>query len=545
VRIEHCYLKQNQHICEDYLTNFSRVQGLFDYNPWREDVWEQRVQFLDQQKGPRADRKQLISALYDFNTKVENAPEALTAIRLLEDDRTLVVIGGHQSCLFTGPLLVIYKAITIIQTARQISSRLLRPVIPIFWIAGEDHDFDEVNHIYYLTQDLCVRKIKVDHPTGKRTSISRLTLSLSQWEDVLNQLNQSLIDTEYKCGIMKRLVYFRDNSKTLVEFFARVMSWLFGSQGLVFVDSDDPNIRQIEGPMFEHLINHSSDINHALLNGKRRVESLGYSSQLDVKKYNSNLFVYHQGERTLLQSDEYGGFIGKRGNVRFTKNELIQLAQKNPSQLSNNVVTRTIMQEFLFPVISTILGPGEIAYWGLIRDAFHLFGMKMPIIMPRLQYTIIESSIQKHMQKYNILLEDVVGDFEHKRKAWLEERDALKLKDRFSQVKRNFVDLYTPILELISDMNPGMRDLGKTNMNKILEQMNFLETRAIASYHVQFESTLRQFERIRQNLLPMGKLQERVYNIFAYLNKYGERWLCELIETPVTNNGMHNIIYLK
>ncbi|MDI3327364.1 MAG: bacillithiol biosynthesis cysteine-adding enzyme BshC [Alicyclobacillaceae bacterium] len=547
MRIEDCHIKQSQPIAEDYVNHFTRVQELFDYPSWKEEAWEQRFRFLDQQKGPRADRKQIVEALYTFNKRIENAPEALAAIRLLEDEKTLVVVGGHQACLFTGPLLVIYKAITIVQTAREASRKLRRPVIPVFWIAGEDHDFDEVNHIYYVTQDLEIRKIKVDHPTGKRTSISRLALSSSQWEDVLYQFRQSLMDTEFKGEVIQRLAHITENSKTLVEVFARIMAWFFGSHGLVLVDSDDPNLRQIEGPMFEQFITRWREMNHALLNGKRKVESLGYGAQFEIKEESANLFVDHQGERTLLQGDEFGGFTDRRGSVRFTENELLQLARRNPGSFSNNVATRPIMQEFLFPVLAAVLGPGEIAYWGLLRDAFHLFEMKMPIIVPRLQFTILEQSIQKHMQHYGILLEHAVADggyIEQKKKAWLEERDTLKLKDRFNQVKQDFVDLYTPILELVSSINPGMRDLGKTNMDKILKHITFLETRAMASYQEQFESIGRRFERIRQNIVPMGKLQERVYNIFAYLNKYGPLWLRELIETPVENNGFHKIIYI-
>src|SRR6185312_549514 len=107
--------------------------------------------------------------------------------------------------LFGGELLVLYKAITTIQLARQWSEKLGRPVVPIFWIAGEDHDFDEVNHIYTLTNKLQVDKIKIDHPTGLRSSISNLKFGMKEWEQALQTLGESLMDTEFKPAIMDKL----------------------------------------------------------------------------------------------------------------------------------------------------------------------------------------------------------------------------------------------------------------------------------------------------------------------------------------------------
>ncbi|CAB3393479.1 bacillithiol biosynthesis cysteine-adding enzyme BshC [Kyrpidia spormannii] len=548
MRVEPCYVKQHPPMAEDYVSHFSRVQELFDYDPRSNDVWEQRVRFLDRQSGPRADRHQLVQALSLFNQRIENAPEALAAIRSLEDERTLVVVGGQQACLFTGPLLVIYKAITIVRTARRLSRELRRPVTPVFWIAGEDHDFDEVNHVYYLTQNLDIRKIQVDHPTGKKTSVSRIALNRPQWEEVVDQFQQSLMDTEFKAEIVEKLAQLAGRSTTLVDCFARIMAWLFGPQGLVLVDSGDPNLRCIERPMFEQFIAWSREMNEALWNGKRKVESLGYAAQLDLKEGSANLFVDHEGERTLLYRDQYGGFTDKKGHVRFTKQELVDLAKNDPVRFSNNAATRPIMQEFLFPVLGTILGPGEIAYWGLLREAFQLFELQMPVIVPRLQFTILEPSVQKQMQTYGILLERALDDvqyIEHKKKAWLEEQGALHLKDRFDHVKRQVVELYTPLLDLVSNIDPGMRDLGKTNLDKILKHITFLETRAMASYEAQFETALRRFERIRQNVTPMGKLQDRVYNVFTYLNKHGQHWLTELTEAPLADNRTHHILYLS
>ncbi len=539
--LETYHWKQNQPLSEDYLHHFSRVRELFEYDPWDDDSLRQRAAWLDRREGLKADRERLSAVLQEYNRKVGNAVEAVNAARLLGDEQTLAVVGGQQAGLFTGPLLVIYKAITLIQTAKRASAKLNRPVVPVFWIAGEDHDFDEVNHIYYLAADLSVQKIKLDHTSGVRTSISRLQIRPSDWEDALRQMDHALMDTEFKPGIMQTLRAIGEQSATLVDYFARVMAWLFGSHGLVLIDSDDPAVRRLESPMFSRLIEEHQLVNEALLEGKNKVEALGYVPQAAVRDDQANLFVFHNEERVLLQSVK-DGFTDRKGDLFFSGRQLAELAQTSPERLSNNALTRPLMQEFLFPVLCTILGPGEIAYWGLTRAAFRAVGMKMPVIVPRLEFTLLEGTIQKHMRKYELSFDDVVNRYEEKKNGWLDSRDTMRLEDRFSEVKRQFRELYKPVLEAVAEINPGLRKLGETNMEKIIEQIGFLEARSKDAFQSQFEASIRQLERIRQSVAPMGKRQERVYNVFAYLNKYGNGWLEQLTLTDTETDGLHRIV---
>jgi bacillithiol biosynthesis cysteine-adding enzyme BshC len=542
LRIEAYHWKQKQPLAEHYSHDFQRVKELFEYNPWDASSLEQRAEWLDKQPGFAANRANLADVLRQYNEKAGNAPEAMAAIDALREDKTLAVVGGQQAGLFTGPLYVVHKAITLLQTARKASARLGRPVVPVFWIAGEDHDFDEVNHTYFLSQQPDVQKIKIDHPTGRRTSVSRLAISADAWEDALRQLGDSLMDTEFKPGLMEKLRRISESSNTLVDFFAGVMAWLFGSHGLVLMDSNDANLRRLEAPMFARMISEQSRMNDGFLAGRRDIERLGYAPQAEVNEESANLFVVHDGERTLLQRRE-DGFSDKKGELLFSERELLHIAETSPELLSNNVMTRPLMQEYLFPVLCTVLGPGEIAYWALTRQAFHALGMRMPILVPRLEFTLLEGTLQKHMDKYGLSFDDVVERYDQKKKAWLDAQDTLRLEEHFTDVKARFKDMYHPILETIAGINPGMRKLGDTNLQKILEQIDFLENRSTDAFHAQFDASLRQLERIRLTIAPLGKPQERVYNIFTYLNKYADGWLHELIDTPVEANGVHRIGY--
>jgi bacillithiol biosynthesis cysteine-adding enzyme BshC len=533
---------KNQALAEDYCRDHDSARHIFTYHPAHETCWETRAQRLDQSSQARANRQELAEVLQQYNIQMGNSPEALANIARLRDSETLVVVGGQQTGLFTGALLVIYKALTLIQTAKHAALRLGRPVVPIFWLAGEDHDFDEVNHTYTLTQQLDIAKIKINPPHHIRSSISRLRIT--EWEEALQQLDLSLVQTEFKAGLMDKLKDISGMSHSLVDFFARTFAWLFSKQGLILMDSDDPNMRRLESGMFTRLLMHHEEINTALLEGKQRVEAAGYKAQTELAPNNANLFVFAEnGERFLLQWDGQL-FHDKKHERTYSKAQLLEWALTAPERFSNNVMTRPLMQEFLFPVLATVLGPGEIAYWGLTGLAFQTLGMEMPIIVPRMEITLIEGTVAKQMDKFALPVDTVIHHFEAWKDDWLSAHDELGLPALFAEAKSQFKQIYDPLLRKIAGINSGLQKLGDLNAQKINEQIEFLEARAIEANQSQYEAAIRQLERIRLSLLPLGKPQERVYNIISYLNKYGDGLLEQLSELPFEANGSHRLVYI-
>lgn len=543
MRLERYQWAPGQPITRDYLKDFASVASLYEHNPWEQSGERDRVAWLDHADRPEADREELVRTLLAYNERIGNAPAALAQIDSLRDRRTLVVAGGQQAGLFTGPLLVLYKAITILTEARRASARLGREVVPVFWIAGEDHDVDEVNHTYVLSDALAVQKIKLNAESGVKTSVSRWNVPKEAWDDALDQLEQSLMNTEFKPELMDRLRSILSESNSLTEQFARTLAWLFGEYGLVFVDSDDPSLRRLEAGLFRSIIGRQAELSETVMVAKDSLEAAGYKAQVELQSDQAHLFVYNDaGERLLLYRRE-GQFVDRKGTVSFTLQELEQVAGQEPHRLSNNVVTRPLMQDYLFPVLSTVLGPSEIAYWGLLRGAFTLFGLRMPVLVPRLEFTLLEGTVQKQMGKFGLEFEDVILRLDDKMNTWLESQGSLEVEKLFADAKAKFGDLYGPVVEAVAGINPGLRKLGETNRSKIVEQMEFLEARAADAFRSQHETSLRHWERIRQSVVPQGKPQERVYNVFQYWVKYGGGWLRELIEAPLSRDGDHRIVY--
>ncbi|QAY68312.1 bacillithiol biosynthesis cysteine-adding enzyme BshC [Paenibacillus protaetiae] len=524
----------------------SNVDSLYGYHPERDEDWSRRLKRLQDHPGSRADASDVAKVLRTYNEKHHAHPNAMLAIKSIAEGAP-VIVGGQQAGLWTGPIMVIHKAITIIQAARFASQKLGTAVVPVFWIAGEDHDWDEANHAYVMAADQSLRKLTVQRPEGPRTAVSRTVLDESSWAAALEELEQSLPHSEFKEGMLQQLKQAAEGANTLSDSFARILGYLFGEQGLVLIDADDAGLRKLESPMFTRLIERNDELEQAYAGTAEQMKQLGYPLQADVVAGSANLFVFQQdngNERTLLHKRD-GLFQDRKGVVSWTKEELLALAADRPEQLSNNVLTRPLMQDYVFPVLATVLGPGEIAYWGTTGEAFRTLGMEMPIILPRLSFTLVEGTIDKHMAKYELSFEDVVKRFDERKEAWLKEQDQLSIEEKFAAAKQAFNDLYEPIVSLAASVQQGLAKLGETNRQKIVEQIEYLESKTKDAFSKQYEASIRQLDRIYSTLCPEGKPQERVVNCTVYWNRFGQDIIGKLLELPFDRSGTHRIVYLS
>ncbi|WP_028611235.1 bacillithiol biosynthesis cysteine-adding enzyme BshC [Paenibacillus harenae] len=523
----------------------SRIDSLYGYYAGAEKDWERRLERLDRSGAVRASAAEAADVLRIYNEKAGASPETFSNISAIAEGAP-VVVGGQQAGLWTGPLLVIHKAVSIIGAANSAAEQLGRPVVPVFWVAGEDHDWDEANHAYVVTAEQELRKLAAARPEGSRTSVSRTAIATGTWEQLLSELEQALPHSEFKPALLEELSGMAQKANSLSDMFAMILSRLFGEQGLVLIDADDENVRRLEAPMFRSMIERNDELERAYTSSAEEIKRLGYTLQADVTPGSANLFLFRTengNERTLLHKRN-GMYQDRKGQFELSAGQLLQIADEQPLLLSNNVLTRPIMQDYLFPVLATVLGPGEIAYWALTGEAFRVMGMEMPIIVPRMSYTLVEGTIAKNMDKYELSFEDVMTRFEERKAGWLKEQDGLSIEQRFDEARASFEELYKPLLTLAASIQPGLSKLGDTNLQKIVEQINYMGSKTVDAFNKQFEAATRQFDRIQLALKPLGKPQERVLNMASYWNRYQTAWVGKLLEAPYSRTGGHQIVYL-
>jgi bacillithiol biosynthesis cysteine-adding enzyme BshC len=531
-------------LADTYEDDYKQLSHFFHYDPRDERSSRLRSQWLDQTSPMRADRVNLAQVLEDYNRSIGAGEKALQHIAELKKEDTVCVVGGQQAGLLTGPMYTIYKAISLIHWAQHERSKGSRSVIPVFWIAGEDHDWEEVDHVYVSDRHGQPAKLKLSSSPHYRASISHWDVTGDHLKDFVDTIVQYLPDSACKQELTGKIKEMAALSSTLSSFFARLMAWLFEEEGLVLVDSADPALRKLEAPFFYQLIESNEELHHCVKRQKQELERLGFPAQVELHPDDAHLFIYERGERLLLQRDGVG-FATKVGGYRYSRSELLRIAETRPEKLSTNVFFRTLMQEYLFPTVHTILGSGELAYWALFGRAFEHLEFRMPLIQPRFGATIIDPYEEKWMKGYGVQFEDVRKGLENFKEQLLINQGRDKWQQQFEQTKEAFLRLYEPMVTKVIEHDAGLSGLASSNIERIIEQISFLEESTQRSLIKRNETDLERLNRIQEALWPQGKPQERIYPVFLYICRYGLDWWRQMKNYPWNLTTPHHLIFLS
>ncbi|MCM3622297.1 bacillithiol biosynthesis cysteine-adding enzyme BshC [Brevibacillus borstelensis] len=527
-------------LAHDYQLGNADALRFFTYPPYQMESYRKRLEWLENNEIPHRDK--LADGLLAYNQAIGNHQRAMEGIEKLRKQGTMVVIGGQQAGVLTGPLYTIYKAVHLIQAARQLSAQLNAEVVPVFWIAGEDHDIDEIDHTFWLTdQETKLHKEKISLPRTGRPSASSVPLGRAEYEAFMEKLFANLTETEETAAIRRWVEEAAASSKTVVDWFARLMASLFGKHGLILVESSLPFVRELEKPVFTQVLQRNEELSALVADAAGRLESAGYPLQLEVGGQEANLFLYEGKDR--LQLLRHGDrFVTRRGT--YTREEMIELAETDPCRFSSNVVTRSLMQEHLFPTLAFVAGAGEIAYWAYFKEVFAAFGKQLPIVLPRVSVTLVEGAIARLLKDFDLPIDKALASFAAWKEEWEASRGAHPLTDRFQHVRDAMQELYQPLVSEVALLEPGMEQLAEKNAARLLEQVDFLERRLVLALEQREDIGKRRLWRLEAALNPAGGLQERKLSIIPFVNKYGLSLVDRLVEAPLVHDGSHQVVYL-
>jgi bacillithiol synthase len=528
----------------DYLAGSPELQRFFHYNFTDENSYIHR---LDELKNRSFMRQELADHIQTFMSRYAESDRIAENIEKLRKENSVAVIGGQQAGILTGPLYTIHKVISIIKLAEQKEKELGVPVVPVFWIAGEDHDYQEVNHVYVMKDN---RQEKWVYPEKnlEKKMISEVCINRDLCYSWVEEIIETYGETKHTKEVLSFALESLKKAESFVDFFATIIMELFKDSGLLIVDSGNKDLRKLEKEYFINQIKNHREITSAVLGQQEKTKAAGFSNMIDINENTANLFFYdeHVNERILLQFDpQSGGFAGKNGEVSFTYDELMEIANEFPEKLSNNVVTRPLMQEWLFPTLAFIGGPGEIAYWAELKLVFEHFGVQMPPLVPRLNITLLERSIESDLNELKLDLKEVLisGTSGHELK-FIDSLKDREVEELFGQVKGMLSDQYHLIREKSNGIDPVLLPMLQKNESILLNQIKFMEDKIVEAICQKNDHILRKFSRVENALRPGGAPQERVWNPFYYLNKYGLELVPELLMLQYRFDGTHKIIKL-
>lgn len=423
----------------------------------------------------------------------------LANINLLLTENTYTITTGHQLCLFTGPLYFIYKIQTTIQWCKALKEAYPdKNFVPIFWMASEDHDFAEVNHVYIndnkYTWDI----------DSKQQAVGRI--STANFDDFAKQI-QALATNDFAAQQLKEWIACYTTSANLSEATRKLVNKLFGDDGLVILDADNPNLKKLFIPNMKRDIleqQNFSTISETNLRLKQH-----YKTQVNGR--NINFFYLGANGRKLITSNNDVYEVEDTG-LKFTKAEMEMEINHSPEKFSPNVIMRPLYQEVILPNLSYVGGPGEIAYWLQLKDVFLNNAVAFPILTLRNFIMLVKE------QHYNLLAKMELKPTDLFKENVLIERDLVKLNDdggqklvanELDKYLQQLVDIAEKTDNTISSELLGYKLDWKATLTKILAKLDKKQRQKVAA---KSEKALL----IKQSYFVNQVMQERHFNILSY-----------------------------
>lgn len=500
--LEFSRIPHTSRLFEDYLHNFERVKSFYARSPKDSGWWDEQRSLIEYPD----DRRQRVAAILELQNRAFGAGEkTFTNIQRLREGAP-VVVTGQQVGLFGGPLFCLLKALTVASLAEK------HGAVPVFWLASEDHDFDEINFVNLPAADRLVKvSVNPRHsdgaPVGSVVFDDEITAAVNQVRELFGDSEaMELLAASYRKG--------ESFSSAFARFYARALNEL----GIVFFDSFDREVHAIAQPVFASALRRADELNTALLQRNTELEQDGYHAQVKVTPSHTLCFHFGDGARTPVRMQE-GDFLA--GERKVSRTDLLREAEEFPERFSANVLLRPVIQDFLLPTLCYVGGPAEIAYFAQIETVYrHLLGRVTPI-MPRFFATLVEARQAKLLDRYGFNLTDLFVGPEKLKEAVAARALPDSINRSFETASEHLEKALQLLQEPLEKLDRTLVDAAATAGAKMRHQLQALNEKAARAEARRNSELQRHADELSTLLFPNKELQEREIGALYFLLKYG------------------------
>jgi len=523
----------------DYLTNFQKVQQYYQTDFHHPQNYGQRAEEVAS-KFPC--RSELVEILTEQNKNFGSTDKTFEHIQSLADSKTLAIVTGQQVGMFGGPLYTLYKTITTIKLAAHLKTVLPDfNFVPIFWLEGEDHDFQEMNYIRLLNAEHKSTDIVYQHDEKALEknlgAVGELVFN-STLSQFFEQVQRTLSNTEFKTSVLSLFQETYQHGTSFNKAFASLMNRFFPDAGLIFISSNDKKFKRLLAPIFKQEIETVPQTSQLIIERSAELETK-YHAQIKPKAL--NLFLFHKGGRYLIEPREKD-FSLKGVRQYFQKDELLKIVEESPEVFSPNVVLRPICQDTILPTHCYVAGPSEIAYFAQLKPVYSFFNLTMPIIYPRASATIVEMNQEKILEKYQLELAELFQHPEKSQRKVIDLVSEVNIDELFGNAKKRTDEMMNEMKFGLNYIDPTLLGSLETTRSKIEAQLDVLKEKTMEAQKRRHEVALRQIQKVTNSLLPNGNLQERELNVLHFLNKHGFDFINRLRNEIQIDKFMHQVI---
>lgn len=439
-----------------------------------------------------------------------------------------LVTTGQQPGLFLGPLYTLYKALTSVRLARALEPVLGKPVLPLFWVASEDHDWDESAHTHLPDLDNEIRTLRVPPQEGSsRDPLHRI--GVRSFEEMIDELAEILPGSDFRPRLIELVRDAYPEGATLSDGFLEAMKGLLSHLPIIFVGAHQPKLKHASLPVLLRELEDSEEHEALLSRVASRLEMDGYHAQVPVLEGGVNLFLEGpEGRDRIFRDGPH--FRLRRADLRLSADEIRSRVRDDPSVLSPNVLLRPVVESTLFPTVAYVAGPGEVAYYAQLRDFFDAHGIRMPVIHPRHSVTLVEAKIRKVLDKFHLSVDGM--DRPHHELAGEIARDEIppEIRKALGEIRGAIGRGSASLVRAVKTLDGTLKGPVTHARNAAFAAFDETERKILQAVKRENEIALGQLEKAQSHLYPKGKPQERVTNPFYYLSRYGPELVDALVE---------------
>lgn len=522
-------------LASDYVFQHARVAPFFAGDPSSDDAWRDTI--TRSQATPRQPDA-LARAVLAQLTRRHAPPQALAAAGKLAQSATRVVITGQQAGLFGGPLFTLLKALTTMKLAAEVEARHGVPVVPVFWIDAEDHDWPEVARTTVLDGDMTAVSIKADDVSGAgQEPIARLAFDAALTH-TLDQLAAALPVTEFTGPTLDALRRAYAPGHGVAESFGRWLDTVLGPHGLVVYDSSDPATKPLAAQVFARECREPGATAALATRAGDALKAAGYHAQVTPQEGAISLFHLGHGRQAIRLQ----GSTVTIGDRTLTHQQLIDDCQTHPEHFSPNVLLRPIVQDTLFPTICYVAGPNELAYLGQLRGIYEHFGIAMPLMYQRATATLVDSASLRFIRKHDLPLTAFQAQDERSLNELLEAQLPPTVDAALTSAAARIGDELDQLMRVVPHIDVTLEGTVRTTQGRLQHEMQTLHTKVIQAAKRKDETLRRQFQRARALTFPMGHSQEREVGLVWFVNRYGDALVPRLLELLPLTMGQHHVL---
>ncbi|SHN04730.1 bacillithiol biosynthesis cysteine-adding enzyme BshC [Polaribacter sp. KT 15] len=491
------YLEQKDTL-KPFYNNFPDITGFYNQIEEKERSFSLQTRLVLTE----AIKNQYLN--FDVSAKTEEN------IQLLKLKNTFTITTGHQLNLFTGPLYFLYKIISAINLAEELSEKFPeKNFVPVYWMATEDHDFDEINYFNFKGKKVVWNR--EDGGAVGRFSTEGLDNVLNVFANQLGgSKNATYLRTLFSDGYLKH--------NNLADATRYIANELFKEFGLVIVDGDDEQLKELFIPFVNEELEHGTSFKEV----SKKIEKLEENYKIQVNPREINLFYLGDNFRERIIFEE-GVYKINNTEITFTKSEILQEVEKNPKAFSPNVIMRPLYQEVILPNICYLGGGGEMAYWFELKQYFNKVNVPFPILLLRNSVQVVSEKQQRKLDKLDISIEELFfNQHELLSKKVIENADLeVDFNNKITYLEQQFEELKT----VAEKTDVTFINAVKAQEKKQIKGLQNLQKRLIRAEKRRQKDLVDRITFLQNEILPNQSLEERQRNFSEYYLEYGSGFI--------------------